>query len=144
MNAQLVWSNYVGSKKANDIAWREKELIILRTSYKCLSGYEWSHHEYLGKHAGLTKDEIEALRDDNPDHNWSAEDQALINMCDELVADNFVSDSTWAEMAKTLTQKQLMDAVYTSAHYQMVAKFANSFGVQLDEGVRIPDSLKGY
>lgn len=141
MKAMLTWSNHLGSKKTNDVPWREKELIILRTSYKCLSGYEWSHHAYLGKHAGLDEAEIAALRDGDPGHKWSAQDRALIDMCDELVADNFVSDPTWKKLSETLTQKQLMDAVYTSAHYQMVAKFANTFGVQLDEGLSLDDAL---
>ncbi len=141
MKAQLQWSNYVGSKKRNDIPWREKELIILRTSYKCLSGYEWSHHAYLGKHAGLNEEEITALRNGSPGHAWSSLDQALINMCDELVEDHFVSHDTWAVLSDELTQKQLMDAVYTSSHYQMVAKYANTFGIQKDEGVPLHEDL---
>ncbi len=141
MKPMLAWSNYVGSKKLNDIPWREKELIILRTSFKSVSGYEWSHHAYLGKHAGLNDDEIAALRDGNEGYQWGDLDQALIAMCDELVADSFVTDETWSVLAKHLSQKQLMDAVYTSAHYQMVAKFANTFGIQKDDGVPLHEDL---
>ncbi len=141
MTAQLQWSNYVGSSKRNAMAWREKELIILRTSYQCVSGYEWSHHDYLGRKAGLNETEVAALRDGVEGHEWSPLDQALINMCDELVADHFVSDTTWAVLAESLTEKQLMDAVYTSAHYQMVAKYANTFGIQKDKGVPLHEAL---
>ena len=144
MRGMLAWSNYLGSKKLNSLPWREKELIILRTSFMCASGYEWSHHAYLGKSAGLEAAEISALRDAGPDHSWGPHDLALINMCDELVLDRFVSDTTWAALAEFLDQKTLMDAVYTASHYGMVANFANTFGVQIDKGVHLDDGLEKY
>ncbi len=141
MEAMLGWSNYIGSKKANDVPWRDKEIIVLRTSYMCKSGYEWSLHVFLGESAGLSKDEIASLRDGN-DHDWDEKDAAIIALCDELARDYFVSDETWQALSKYYNEKQMMDAVYTAAHYGMVSKFANSFGVQIDKGIQLHDSLR--
>lgn len=141
MMAMLGWSNYVGSKKTNDVPWRDKEIIILRTSFKCRSGYEWSLHEMLGKKAGLSDEEIAACRNGG-EHQWDAKDSALVAMCDELVDDQFVSDATWEALSHYYGEKQMMDAVYTAAHYGMVSKFANSFGVQIDEGITLHEDLK--
>ena len=144
MKGMLSWSNYVGSKKANDVPWREKEIIILRTSYQCKSAYEWSHHTRLGKYAGLEEKEIAALSKTIDEYPWKSEDLALITMCDELVQDHFVSDETWNDLTQFLTEKQQMDAVYTAAHYGMVSKFANTFGVQIEEGVHLEEHLKEH
>lgn len=141
MMAMLGWSNYVGSKRTNDVPWRDKEVIILRTSYKCRSGYEWSLHEMLGRSAGLAEEEIAALRDGGA-RDWDEKDLALIALCDELAEDYFVSDATWASLSGFYSEKQMMDAVYTAAHYGMVSKFANSFGVQIDKGIDLHDDLK--
>ena len=143
MKAQMVWSNYVGSRKTNEVPWREKELIILRVSYLCKSGYEWSHHRRLGALAGLTEAEILAAKDAEGDHQWSRQDQTLINMCDELVGNFCVANQTWAELCEDFSVKQRMDLVYTASHYTMVSMFANSFGIQPDEGVPVDDELYG-
>ena len=33
---------------------RDREMLILRTAYRCRARYEWSHHDVLGRRAGLT------------------------------------------------------------------------------------------
>ena len=141
MQAQMVWSNYVGSRKTNEVPWREKELVILRVSFLCRSGYEWSHHRRLAVPAGLSEDEILAIKDCNSAHEWSEKDAALMRMCDELVQDHFVTDETWARLGADFNEKQCMDLIYTASHYTMVSMFTNSFGVQPDEGVPVGDEL---
>lgn len=140
----MVWSNYLGSKQTNAVPLREKELIVLRTSYLCKCGYEWSHHAYLALKAGLTQDEVDALRDAKPDHEWGRQDQALVDMCEQLVKDQFVRDETWKELEQFFSQKQLMDAVYTCAHYTMASATANAFGIQIDKGVPLDEGLTHY
>lgn len=144
MKAILPWSNYLGSKKTCSLPWRQRELIVLRSSFMCTSGYEWSHHTYLGERAGLEKIEIAALRNAVEEHVWDDEDQALIDMCDELATINHVRDDTWNKVAKFYDQKQLMDAVYTSSYYQMVSKYTNAFGMQIDKGLTLDDGLSDF
>ncbi len=135
----LGWGSYVLSKK-NDLPAREREIVILRTGYNCRSGYEWVQHVEIGKRAGITDAEIDALKK-GAGANWSAADAALIRACDDLHARQFVSNETWAALKAHFTDKQCMDVVFTCGQYTQVSMMLNSFGVQLDEGQTLDPDL---
>jgi 4-carboxymuconolactone decarboxylase len=136
------WGGYVLSRR-NDLPAREREIVILRTGYLCKSGYEWTQHVRIGLREGLTQDEIERLKK-GADIGWSAADAALIRAADELHADQFIRDATWAELGKHFSDKQLMDVVFTAGQYTQVSMMLNTFGVQLDEGQTLDPDLKGF
>lgn len=136
----LAWGGYILSKK-NALPPREREIVILRTGYLCRSGYEWTQHVEIGKRAGLTDADIEALKSD--DANWSPADAALIAACDELHERQFVSDATWAALKEHYNDKQCMDVVFTAGQYTQVSMMLNSFGVQLDAGQTLDPDLRG-
>ena len=136
------WGGYVLSRR-NDLPAREREIVILRIGFLCKSGYEWTQHHRIGLQSGLTSAEIERIKA-GAGAGWSAADAALIRMADELHADQFVTDPTWAELAAHFTPKQCMDAVFTAGQYTQVSMFLNTFGVQLDEGQTLDPDLKGF
>ena len=136
------WGAYVLSRR-NDLPAREREIVILRTGFLCKSGYEWTQHVGIGLREGLTQDEIGKIKV-GAGAGWSAADQALIRAADELHADQFVSDATWAKLGEHFTQKQQMDVVFTAGQYTQVCMFLNSFGVQLDAGQTLDPDLKGF
>ncbi|HSV04161.1 MAG TPA: carboxymuconolactone decarboxylase family protein [Phenylobacterium sp.] len=136
------WGGYVLSRR-NDLPAREREIVILRTGYLCKSGYEWTQHVRIGLREGLTADEVARLKS-GAEAGWSPADAALIRASDELHADQFVSDATWAELARHFTEKQCMDVVFTAGQYTQVSMFLNTFGVQLDEGQTLDPDLKGF
>lgn len=134
------WGGYVLSRR-NDLPAREREIIVLRIGYLCKSGYEFTQHTRIGLDAGLTAAEIEAIKR-GPDAGWSAADAALIRATDELHHDHFITDATWAELGRHVSQKQAMDLVFTAAQYTQVSMILNTFGVQLDEGQTLDPELK--
>ena len=136
------WGGYVLSRR-NDLPAREREIVILRIGFLCKSGYEWTQHHRIGLQSGLTSAEIERIKA-GAGAGWSAADAALIRMADELHADQFVTDPTWAELAAHFTPKPCMDAVFTAGQYTQVSMFLNTFGVQLDEGQTLDPDLKGF
>jgi alkylhydroperoxidase family enzyme len=140
--AFLVWGGYILSKKSS-LPPREREIVILRIGYLCKSGYEWTQHHRIGLREGLTADEIERIKR-GAAAGWSPADAALIKAADELHADQFVTDPTWAELSAHFTPKQCMDAVFTAGQYTQVSMFLNTFGVQLDEGQTLDPDLKGF
>ena len=127
-----VWGGYILGR-GTSLAPRERELIILRTGWQCRSGYEWVQHSRIGLQAGLTRDEIEAIKRGPDAAGWTPLDAAMLRAADELVADKFVTENTWAALGD-LSEAQRMDLVYTVAQYTQVSMILNSFGVQLDEG----------
>src|SRR3954449_1282344 len=79
---------------------REREIVILRAGFRCGSEYEFGQHTRIGRGVGLTGDEIERLGavgqgqgdGDSSDGDWSDGDRALIDMVDELCADDVVTE----------------------------------------------------
>ena len=136
------WGGYVLSRR-NDLPAREREIVILRTGYLCKAGYEWTQHHRIGLQSGLTADEIERIKG-GAGAGWNAADAALIKATDELHADQFITDATWAALKAHFTDKQRMDLVFTCGQYTQVSMILNSFGVQLDEGQTLDPDLKGF
>jgi alkylhydroperoxidase family enzyme len=129
----LVFGNHVLAKST--LPARERELLILRIGWRCRSGYEWGQHVVIGKASGLSDEEIARIAQGPDAPGWSAEDRVLLRAVDELHADAFVSDATWAELAKRWSTQQLMDLVFTVGQYNLVSMALNSFGVQPEPGL---------
>lgn len=136
------WGGYVLSRR-NDLPAREREIVILRTGFLCKSGYEWTQHTRIGLQSGLTEDEIVRIKT-GADAGWSAADASLIRASDELHADQFITDATWAELKRHFSEKACMDVVFTVGQYTQVSMMLNTFGVQLDAGQTLDPDLKGF
>lgn len=113
---------------------RERELVILRMGWLCQAGYEWGHHVAIGKQAGLTKEEIQRVKQGPQAPGWNALESALLRAVDELHHDTFISDATWKSVAAHHNTQQLLDLIFTAGQYKMVSMVLNSTGVQLEEG----------
>jgi alkylhydroperoxidase family enzyme len=129
----LVFGNHILAKST--LPARERELLILRIGWLCRSGYEWGQHVVIGKASGLSDEEIKRITEGPEAKGWSEAERALLRATDELHADAFVSDATWAELAKSWSTQQLMDLVFTVGQYNLVSMALNSFGVQPEPGL---------
>jgi len=133
MKRWLVFGTHVLGKST--LPARERELVILRIGWLCRAGYEWGQHVVMAKAAGLSDEEIARIPNGDGAVGWSAPDRALLRATDELHRDAFISDATWAELARSLDTQQLMDLVFTVGQYNMVSMALNSFGVQAEPGL---------
>ena len=111
---------------------RQRELVILRVAHVRGAEYEWTQHVVQGLDAGLTDDEVRAVRRDPADGGWSAEEAGLLAAVDELIADGTISDATWQLLAAGMNEQQLLDMVFTAGAYEMLAMVMQSFGVEMD------------
>jgi 4-carboxymuconolactone decarboxylase len=128
----LSLGSYLLSRKGT-IPRREREIVILRVGWRCGSDYEFGQHTLIGKHVGLTDDEIARLATDGTD-GWSAEDAALVTMSDDLCRDDVVSDPTWARLAERWSEPQLLELLVLAGFYRLVSGFLRSAGVQREDG----------
>lgn len=128
----LVFGGHVLAKST--LPARERELLILRTGWRCGSEYEFGQHTVIGRASGLTDDEIRRLTGDADDPAWSDDDRVLVRAVDELVDDHVISDATWADLTARWSTQQVMDLVFAVGQYQLVSMALRSFGVPLDDG----------
>jgi len=130
-----VWAFHIMGETST-LSPREREILILRIGWLCQAEYEWAQHVVFGKKAGLTDEEIARIKE-GPDHpDWASFDATLLRATDELHADALISDATWKALSEKYNTHQLMDVVFTVGQYNMVSMVLNSFGVQLDKGVK--------
>ena len=132
MKRWLVFGNHVLAKST--MPPRERELVILRIGWLCQAPYEWGQHVTIARQSGLSDEEIERIAEGPDAPGWSDFDRTLLRATDELHADAFVSDETWAALASRYSTQQCMDLVFTVGQYNLVSMALNSFGVQPEEG----------
>lgn len=109
------------------ISARIRELAILRIAWRRRSTYEWTQHLRIAAKVGITDAEIQEIRDGTP---------TLINRAvDELDGDSSLSDETYAELALTMDDRQLMDFVFTVGAYALLAVAFTTFQLELDPGL---------
>jgi 4-carboxymuconolactone decarboxylase len=118
----------------NTLNTRQLEIIILRVAKLTNSTYEWHNHVGYGINAGITLEEIAAIRDFPEGGAWNVEEAAILRSCDEQLGQHCISDATWDVLAGIFTRQQMMDLVFTIGHYAMTGWALASFGVPLEGG----------
>jgi AhpD family alkylhydroperoxidase len=111
---------------------RIRELAILRVAHRRDCAYEWTQHVALAKEAGLSDDEIAAVRQGAGAGDFDEFERAVLTGVDELDEKSQLSDQTWATLGERLDDRQRMDYVFTVGCYTLVAMAFNTFGVQLE------------
>ncbi|MGH3246526.1 MAG: carboxymuconolactone decarboxylase family protein [Trebonia sp.] len=114
---------------------RDREMVTVRTGWLRRGEYEWAQHVRMAKNAGMSDEEIDAISVGPDSAVWGPRDAALLRSVDEIVADRYISDETWKQLAEHLDRKQLMDLVFTIGNYDLLAMAFNTFGLQLDPGL---------
>ncbi|HWD04447.1 MAG TPA: carboxymuconolactone decarboxylase family protein [Amycolatopsis sp.] len=109
---------------------RLRELVILRVALRCDAAYEWANHVPAAFGAGATANEINGLSD--PAAAWAPAEDAALRAADELCADAFVSDATWATLAASFAEPALLELLFLIGYYRLMAGFLNSAGVAVE------------
>jgi alkylhydroperoxidase family enzyme len=120
----------------NSVPRRERELVILRTSWDCDADYDWAHHVPAAQRAGLSDEEILRISKGPTAAGWSRSDALLLQATDELHRNQRITEATWSALAEHYNEQQMMDLVFTVGQYTMVSMFLNSAQVQLEPGLK--------
>lgn len=129
----LVFGAHVLGKST--LSPRDRELAILRVGWLCRAGYEWGQHVLIARAAGIEDAEIERVGAGPGAAGWAPNEAALLRAVDELHADSFVSDASYAALAAHYDVRQILDLIFCVGQYQLVSMALNTLGVQLDPGV---------
>ncbi len=111
---------------------RFRELAILRLAHRMGVTYEWYHHVRRAADAGLTPEEIEAIRL-QPSDRWQEAESVLLTAVDELHGHLSVTDSTWSALTRLFTTDQILDLIVTVGTYTTLAMVINATGVEIEE-----------
>ena len=120
---------------AGRLAPRQRELLILRTAWRCRCDYEWGAHVRMGRAAGLTDEEIAGVADHLNAQAWSPTDETLLRAADQLVDDRTVEQPTWDALAKHFDEAALIEVLMVVGSYLGLAGFLNAVEVEREAGV---------
>ena len=129
------WMPFGGKLLNGKLPAREREILVLRTGWRCQAVYEWGQHAIIGKAAGLTDEELERLTAAADAPGWNPLDAALVRAADELHDDACITDATWATLAEHYDEMQLIEIPMVVGQYHLVSFTLNSLGVQREDGV---------
>jgi 4-carboxymuconolactone decarboxylase len=136
------WTPFAGHiLHKQTLAFRDREMLILRIGWLNQAEYEFAQHELIAKKGGLSDADVANIKEGPEAKGWSAQEASLMQMVDDLFENSVVSDTTWAALTKTYSTEQMMDAVFTIGQYNMVSWALNSLGVPLDDF--LPGAAKG-
>ena len=127
--AFLPFNSYL--QQDSSLPERIRELVILRTAHRHGCVYEWGHHSAMGRHLGLSDDDI-----DSAQSGLSADefDQTILTAVDELLTQSRISKPTWEKLGTHLDDRQRMDLMFTVGGYSTLALALNTFDVPLEDG----------
>src|SRR4051812_34035379 len=129
------WSPFGGKLLSGKLPARDRELLILRTGWRCQSVYEWGQHVRIALASGVSQDEVDRVKAGPDEAGWDPFDAVLLRAADELHDDGCITDATWAALAERYDVPQLIEVPMVVGQYHLVSYTLNSLGVQRDEGV---------
>jgi len=115
---------------------RLRELAILQVGYLARSPYEWSHHVEIGRHFGVSDDDIRAIADETEERPTTLEPlaKAVLRAAREMTNGPAISERTFAELRTALDHERLTDLVLTIAFYNAVVRMLATLEIDVEEG----------
>lgn len=126
------------------LAPRLRELAILQVGWLEKSEYEFTHHVKIGKEFGVTDEDIHGLMAETEGKPSRLEPlaKAILRGAREMVRDLAMSESTFAEIKKDLSDEHMTDLVLTIAFYCAVVRVLAT--MQIDNEPHYKEVLKQY
>src|SRR3954468_21525268 len=64
------WSPFGGKLLSGKLPARDRELLILRTGWRCQSVYEWGQHVRIALASGVSQDEVDRVKAGPDEAGW--------------------------------------------------------------------------
>jgi alkylhydroperoxidase family enzyme len=103
---------------------RLRELAILQVGWMEKSEYEFTHHVKIGREFGVTDTDIRGMMAETDGKPSGLEPlaQAVLKGAREMVRELAMSETTFAEIKKSLSNEEMTDLVLTIAFYCAVVR----------------------
>lgn len=128
--------HYLGAwiRNGSTIDPRIRELLILQVGYVTRSRYEFSHHVRISRDYGVTDLDIADLARYNrgEPNGLSAADRLALDAAGELTGGADISDATWARLAASYPDEQLVEIVLVISYYNHVTRLLRSLRVDVE------------
>jgi alkylhydroperoxidase family enzyme len=110
---------------------RDRELAILRIGWLCRAPYEWGEHVDIGRRCGVTSEDVTRIIEGSAAAGWSVHDRAILRGVEELLDNQIITDATWATLAQSWNEPQLIEFLMMVGQYVATAFVQNSLRIRL-------------
>ena len=123
-----------------------RELAILQVARISEAEYEWVQHVAIGRHVGVTDEQIEAIEAST---HTTAEcfdetERAVLAFTAEVVRGPHLADETYAAVAERLSPREIVELLLTAGSYLMLARVMTVLEIDVDppSGSAVVDSVE--
>lgn len=102
---------------------RLRELIILRIAVLNDAPYEFNAHAPIAEKAGVSPEEIDAVRQTPPGAALSEHERRVLALTDAMTRDIHVSDDLFDSVTQGMSDTEKVEIAATVASYNMVSRF---------------------
>jgi alkylhydroperoxidase family enzyme len=116
------------------LSLRQREIVIDRTTARLGCEYEWGVHVTLfaGK-VGFVDAEIAATVTGGSDAPcWSAQEQTLLALVDDLVDRHTIADTTWTALTEHFDEAQILEAIALVGYYHTISFLCRGLKLPLE------------
>lgn len=110
-----------------------RELAILRVGVLAKADYEVTQHIPIGRRAGLTDVQIEALADWRDSPHFSDHERAVLQYTDEVARNIRASDQAFQSVREFLSEEQVVELTIVVGYYGMVSRVLESLQIELED-----------
>ena len=120
------------------ITLRQREIVIDRTTARLGCEYEWGVHIALfAAKVGFGPDEIAATVHGGT--GWTADEQALVAVVDDLVDRRTIADATWTKAREHFDEAQMLEVIALIGYYHAISFLCRGLDLPLESyGARFP------
>jgi 4-carboxymuconolactone decarboxylase len=120
--------------KAEGIAPRLREIMVLRCAHLMNVPYERQANLVMARNVGLTPQEIEAIGKDGPVHGLDAEGTLICRATDELTEFATLTDETLQALVDRYGRNVAAKLILAVAWFNLLSRFLNGTRVPLETG----------
>lgn len=118
------WNSLLGAlRQHTSLPADLTELVVLRVAVLNDAEFEWVAHEPVGRRAGLTEEQLAALRTPDPSAAFTGRQALALRATDASTRDVVIGDELFAELRSAFDERELVELLVTIGGYAMVSRF---------------------
>jgi alkylhydroperoxidase family enzyme len=108
--------------------------MVIHIAQQLGAAYEFGHHSHMAEEEGISHAQIDALPRWRESRLFTADEQLMLRLAEELAVGRGATEATMTEMKKRFPKDELMEILVTGAYYCAVARVVNSLDLDLEPG----------
>lgn len=125
------------------LSLRQREIVIDRTTARLGCEYEWGVHiAFFAEKVGFDPEQVAATVTGPADAAcWSADEQALLAVVDDLVDRRTIGEAAWTSLAAHFDETQILEAIALVGYYHTISFLCRGLELPLESyGARFPSA----